>query len=695
MKRKKIWLKLGVLVSIVSISVSAVPYQKQVYAESAYVRMQESKQQKISAEEYNRIALEFISYLNPNDFKTWDQSLGTMTEKEAQEIKTFLDTTIIKDEKNDYQKAKKIYEWIVKNIRYASPQDQNVGLRPYDVFKNKVAVCGGYSNLYKAMLNLAGIPAVLVTGDTSAGGHAWNLVYADGKWFFSDSTWGSSDAKNFDYGVEQFSKSHTTTDVQGVSAKGENDTIIGFHKGIAVVGVEKGVKTVTVPQKFKELDVVSVAQSVFDFSSGIEQVVLTEKVSNIEVQSQPETLKSITVAEENPYFASKDGVLFEKDLSKILVYPYQKESKNFVMPKEVEEYDEKETFKTPYLSEILVEDGNQKFSSYDGAIYNVEKTRLLTIPKAKEKIYVAGTVELDNIALNGKQNLKQIVLEEGIEKIPAYAFNSCSGLVKLHIPASVKEISAEALMGVNTVGLTIYGESGSAAETFAKGHQIRFKDVKQIEVKLQETKDMIAKAKTYDNVDVYTKESIETLRQAIQEAEKAVNKEDVTVEELDEVIKNLDTAITGMQELEKPEKPEISEELAAKLQETKDVLTKAKKYDDANVYTKESIETLRQVIREAERTVNKEDVTIKELDKVIENLNKAISDMKKQEDAQEPEVEKPEVQKPSKEEKPQQNVSREEQAEVPKTADTFPIGIAGLGTLLSVAVITFLYRKRR
>ena len=31
---------------------------------------------------------------------------------------------------------------------------------PYEVFTTKKAVCGGFSRLYKAMLNLAGIPAV-------------------------------------------------------------------------------------------------------------------------------------------------------------------------------------------------------------------------------------------------------------------------------------------------------------------------------------------------------------------------------------------------------------------------------------------------------------------------------------------------------------------------------------------------------
>ena len=101
MKRKKIWLKLGVLVSIISISISTVPYQKQVQAKTEYVYAQKKETQKVSAKEYNTIALDFVTSLKPEDFQTWDQSLGEMTEKEAAEIKTFLETTVIKDESKE------------------------------------------------------------------------------------------------------------------------------------------------------------------------------------------------------------------------------------------------------------------------------------------------------------------------------------------------------------------------------------------------------------------------------------------------------------------------------------------------------------------------------------------------------------------------------------------------------------------
>lgn len=684
MKRKKIWLKLGVLVSIVSLSVSAVPYQKQVQAKTKYVHMRESREQGISSKEYNKTALDFVSSLKPEDFQTWDQSLAEMTEKEAAEIKTFLETTIIKDEKDDYQKAKKIFEWIAKNIRYADLQDQNVSLKPYDVFKNKVAVCGGYSNLYKTMLNLADIPAVLVTGDTPAGAHAWNIVYADGKWFFSDSTWGNGDLQNFDYGLEKFSQNHTSVDLQGVSAADKNGVIIGFHKGLAVLGVTGEKKTVTVPEKFNGMDVTSVSQTVFSEKYGIEHIVLTEKVNSMETQYQSKTLKSVTAPKENTSYASKDGVLFTKDLTKILIYPYQKEDTSFVMPKEVDEYDEKETFENPHLQEILVEEGNDKFSSYDGAVYNADKTRLFTIPEGKKKIYVAGTVELDNIALNGKKNLKEVVFEDGIKNLPPYVLNNCSSLTKVYLPNSVEEIAEDAFANIDMKELTILGEKGSVAETFAKDHQINFVDVKEIQIKIEETKELIEKAKTYDDSSVYTEESIEKLRKAIADAEETVGKSDVTVEQLNKAIENLNDAITNMEEIkEEPEKPETPVEVIAKKKEAKELLEKARAYDNLEVYKEESVKELRSAMRSVEDLLEKDDVTVEELETAMDNLHTVMNNMEKSEKPEEPNT-------PSVEETPESSNS-----EVPKTSDVSTPEVAGLGAMLSMAVIAFLQRRKK
>jgi len=107
-----------------------------------------------------------------------------ITEKHLSEIKTFVEDKILSNETTQLAKMKAILKWIRANIRY-DYNDQDA----YSVFKNKVAVCQGYSNLMVAMLHTQGIKATVATGFLAqAGGHAWVYLLADGVWYVADPT---------------------------------------------------------------------------------------------------------------------------------------------------------------------------------------------------------------------------------------------------------------------------------------------------------------------------------------------------------------------------------------------------------------------------------------------------------------------------------------------------------------------------
>ena len=58
-------------------------------------------------------------------------------------------------------------------------------------------VCASYAYAFNALVNAAGVPTVVVTGDVLAGGaHAWNKVQVDGAWRAVDPTWNDSPAGN-------------------------------------------------------------------------------------------------------------------------------------------------------------------------------------------------------------------------------------------------------------------------------------------------------------------------------------------------------------------------------------------------------------------------------------------------------------------------------------------------------------------
>ena len=94
----------------------------------------------------------------------------------------------------DYEKAQAIHRWVAENVvydyEYFRGQKAHTYLSSEDVLEHKLAVCSGYTNLTRALLQAQGIPAVYVHGTAGGDGHAWNAAYIDGRWVWIDSTWG-------------------------------------------------------------------------------------------------------------------------------------------------------------------------------------------------------------------------------------------------------------------------------------------------------------------------------------------------------------------------------------------------------------------------------------------------------------------------------------------------------------------------
>lgn len=88
---------------------------------------------------------------------------------------------------SDYDKLKAVYDWVIRRTEYdVDAADQSL----YTVLVCGRGVCAGYAKTTQYLLNRLGIPCTYVTGTARGGAHGWNLVLADGDWYYLDPTWG-------------------------------------------------------------------------------------------------------------------------------------------------------------------------------------------------------------------------------------------------------------------------------------------------------------------------------------------------------------------------------------------------------------------------------------------------------------------------------------------------------------------------
>ena len=95
------------------------------------------------------------------------------------------------DKVDDYNIIKFVYEYIILNTDYDESAEHNQSI--ISVMENGRSVCSGYSKTAQLLLNSCGIRTTMVLGRVKDGeSHSWNLVLADGKYYYMDVTWGDS-----------------------------------------------------------------------------------------------------------------------------------------------------------------------------------------------------------------------------------------------------------------------------------------------------------------------------------------------------------------------------------------------------------------------------------------------------------------------------------------------------------------------
>lgn len=163
-----------------------------------------------------------------------------------------------------------------------------------------------------------------------------------------------------------------------------------------------------------------------------------------------ESLKNITVANENKYFSSENGVLFNKNKTELLCYPCGKNETTYTVPNTVTKL-AKVSFSGCKLNKLILPN-NLKY--IDESAFTETSLKTLSIPESVEYIgkytFLMSGIETVNIpkriatieegTFSCCINLKSVTIDNNIKHIGDYAFSRCYNLSDINISNNVTSI---------------------------------------------------------------------------------------------------------------------------------------------------------------------------------------------------------------------------------------------------------------
>ena len=116
-----------------------------------------------------KIDIDFIKNYTLEDIKLINEKLDEILSK------------TINDDMSDYEKIKKLHDYIINNSKY----DNNRFNHATDILLYGYGNCSAYTDSMALLLNRLNIPNYRIASEE----HTWNLVYIDGAWKHIDLTW--------------------------------------------------------------------------------------------------------------------------------------------------------------------------------------------------------------------------------------------------------------------------------------------------------------------------------------------------------------------------------------------------------------------------------------------------------------------------------------------------------------------------
>ncbi|MBQ8142242.1 MAG: leucine-rich repeat protein [Bacilli bacterium] len=259
-----------------------------------------------------------------------------------------------------------------------------------------------------------------------------------------------------------YNESEHTFSISGAETKSESLVFPSIHRSCPVVSTEKYFNIAKCAQE--NVKSVYIPNSILNNDTNFKWLKLIKNLEKIEID------------EENPDFKCVDGNIYDKEMKNLLYIFHNPTNPVLQIPETVESIDEHALEGLSAYEEVRVADSNCYFTSIDGVLFDKEVRKLIFYPQQKKTRYYrapSGVVELGAPGFQNNPYIENVDLPNGFTTFTG-TFKNCTSLINVSIPEGVTRIEnifdgcfkLESLKFPNSLEYLLYSNSTGFKNVF-------------------------------------------------------------------------------------------------------------------------------------------------------------------------------------------------------------------------------------